>query len=459
MSADGLRLASSRGRAPVAAVDLAWMLPTLWLAATLLGADGTRAAFAFGCLHPCGLLQGQVARRIRLRHAAVLAAQFTAGTAALALAAWAGLHPDHSFLDPAWLITAASAVAGAPYHLGPEVVLLPAGALLFWRGSWLAARGPGHREAGVSFQTGMVVLAAGAVLGGERHAAAVLALTVAFLSAGLLGLAILRGEETGARRDLSGRLWAVGFTGVLLLAAFALATSGGAVAQALADLAARAFDAFLGGLNAFISWMASLFSPEDTAALPPDLAPPPQRRQTNPMLELLTVPEPVRRVGTMGVMLAFVVPLVVAVVRYLGELWRKLTDPLFMAGVRLETIEGEGLDIARALRGLLFRFARLLWRSAGGRSLDGDPRGWPVRLAYRDLLRRAAARGVSLPASATATERMPALLLAYPGHEEDLAAVTRAYEEARYGPSPERAAAAEVRLRVRRVTRRRWFGH
>jgi hypothetical protein len=336
-------------------------------------------------------------------------------------------------------------------------VLLPAGALMLWRGWWLAASVPQHHTAGASFQAGLVALALGAAVGGEGFATATSAWALGFLAVGLLALSVVRGDEAGARRDPVARLWALGFTAVLLAVAWGMASGGGAIAQALADLGARLLDAFLAALNALFTWLASLTVSPEPVDLPPELAQPPRQTQQNELRELLTIPESVRRVGGIGVMLAFIVPLIVAIVRYLGELWRKLTDPLFMAGVQVETVEGSGWGVSRALRALALRLARLLWRGAGGRALDGDPRGWPVRTAYRDLLRRAAKHGAPRPPEATAAEHVLALVQLFPGHEADLREITRAYERARYGPAPERAQAAEVKERLRRVTRRGWF--
>lgn len=449
---------AARARLLLAVVDLAWLGPGIWLVAALLGIDPTRATLAFVALQPAGLALGLLPSTwlgpLPLR----IALRLLVSAVLLALAAWIGLFAPIPLLDGAWPAALPRALLDTPYRVAPEALLLPAGALLLWRGAWLSAIVPSHRAFGASFQLGLVSLGLMAFLGSERYGGQVLGAALAFLAAGLLALAVARSDEAGARRDSVARAWALAFTAVLLVAALIASLGGGVIVQTLVEVATRAFDVLLGAVAAFFAWLSGLFGPPEDGTLPPTLAPERQPGERNPLADILTVPEPVRRVGGVMVMLGLLAPILIAAVRYLGELWRWLSDPLFMAGVRVAPLESDGNGLRQMLRQLAYRLGKLLWRAAGGRALEGDPHAWPVRLAYRDLLRWAARRGAPRAGAATPSEYLGALNVTFPDAAEDLLSITRAYERARYGRGSDRREADLARARVRHVTRRRWFG-
>ncbi len=444
-------------RLPVAAVDLAWLSPCTWLAVTLAGADGARAALSGGILYLLALATSFIANRAALPKRAGRLLPLALAPAWVLLTLWATLYADTPLGGAAWLLAALAAIRDTPFHLPPDLVLLILAAILYWRGLWLGLAECGHGSARASFQTGLVAVAAVALLAGEREAPTSLALTLAYLVVALPALSVARGLEAGRGGAGVARLWGGAFTGILLLMAAGLVFLGGWLAPALVAAGWALLNALLAALHAFMMWLVSLFGSGSPAVLPEEEALLLRRQTGEAVRYLFQVPELVGRVGRLAVVAAFLLPMVYAVLAYLAEVWRRLGEPLYLAERSAEPAEGKG-GLWQALRKLIFRLGWLLWRGAGGRALDGDPRTWAVRLAYRDLLRAAQKRGATRRPATTPAQQLPLLLGVFPGHREDLVAITRAYEAARYGPPPGRAEVAEVRARLRRVLRRRWFG-
>ncbi len=447
--------ADARLRLPVAAVDLAWLSPCIWLAMTLAGADGARAVFVGAVLYGLAFATSFTVGR------APLAAR-TGRLLPLALAPvfvlstlWAALYADMPLAGAGWLLAALAAIRDTPFRLPPDLVVIILGAILYWRGLWLGVADCGHGSARASFQTGVVAVAAVALLGGESRAPASLAWALAYLVVALPALALARGLEAGKGGVGVARLWGTAFTVLLLLSAAGLVALGGWLAQVVVAAGCALFNALLQALYALMMWLISLFGAGSPGALPEEEALLLQRKTAAAVRSLFEVPESVRQVGQLAVVAAFLFPMVYAILTYLAELWRRLAEPLYLASLSAAAAEGDG-GLWRALRRLVYRLSWLLWRGVGGRALDGDPRSWPVRRAYRDLLRAAEKRGARRRPATTPAQQLPLLLNAFPGHAEDLVAITRAYEEARYGPPPARAEAAEVRARLRQVLRRRW---
>ena len=448
-------MAAHGGRLSLAAIDLAWLTPCSWVAASLAGVDATRAALAVVPLYGLG---AALSAALSLRPPPPLvgnAAALLVALMALAFSLWAALYAPLPPLDAAWASAALTALRDSPFRFPADIVVLVAGALFYWRGSWLFRVLPDRGSAGASFQVGLVALALAAWAGGGRYGALGLGWTFAYLAVGLLALAAARGRELGLARDAGARAWSGIFTGLLLVGALTLVGAGLWLAPSLVAAAVEGVDRFLAALHAFMLWLAHLFGPHQPPPVP--VEPQPGRSGEMPSIrQLLEVPEVVRRVGGALVLIGMALPLIHILLRFLAEAWRRLWEPFYVADVSVERWQGEGAGLRDAVRRLLWRLGRLLWRGAGGRPLDGDPRGWPVRLAYRNLLRAGAKRGAPRPAAATAAEHLEALRRAFPDDGDDLVAITRAYERARYGAQPQRVGAAEVRLRCRRVLRRRW---
>ncbi|MHB1005442.1 MAG: DUF4129 domain-containing protein [Chloroflexota bacterium] len=454
-------VAPAWGRLALAALDLAWAAPALRLALIMLGGEGARAALAAVALYAVGALATLIATRLPTTRTRQLVTPAFA-SAAVAVAFWAVAHAARPFLDAAWVGEALVGIAEARLGLWTDLTLLVAGTLLVWRGNWLVRVSPTHASAGASFQTGMIVVALGAIGpsiesysrafgGGEAQAGFSLVWAFGVLGTGLLALAGTR--ETGAGRGAGARLWGLLFTGLLLLAVFVLVSYGGAIASTVLDLATRLANAVASAVATVFAWLAALFPP-DPATLPVAAAPVGGGEREGTYVTFFTVPESIRRLGGAVVMLGLFVPLLIGLVRYLAEVWRRLWDPLFMAGVSVERGDWRDGDPWRWPRALLYRFGRLLWRGAGGQALDGDPRAWPVRLAYRDLLKTAAKRGATRRPGQTPAEHLNQMAAAFPGREAELRSISEAYERARYGPTPDREYPSDLRALIRQVTRK-----
>jgi hypothetical protein len=345
-------------------------------------------------------------------------------------------------------------------QFAPAYALLLVGLYLYWRGTRLALAD--GAAIGALFGRGAVALVVALLLrpifrpGVEIPAAALFGQVIAFVSLGLLGLALVHGEEEGSGGRLSWRwLLTMGLAigGVLLLGGLvATALGGGAAISAAQSLIALILLPFA-LVGAGLAWLLyTLFAGplglladllRRALAQLPEPPEPPQEQAG----EIFTSQDPgsaITALATSATWLMALIPIVVILLAILLLRRRR------QGAARLDE-ERESLGLAESLAGdlrdLLGRlrnpFARpLVGLRAALAALAGADPASRVRRAYLRLLIDLEPRQPRPPAQTPA--EYAAVAGSAAGAPAPVDALTRAYEVARYNPAGVDAAAAEA---------------
>ncbi|MHB1134666.1 MAG: DUF4129 domain-containing protein [Chloroflexota bacterium] len=408
------------------------------------------------------------------REAAIRLAVVALGLGLVALAVRLDYYVALAPLDLSWLGSFWGDHSTALPRPTAPALAAGAGLGLWWRGTSLAARPLGSDDAQRGFRVGLLALVGAALLVQAQGIAqlvtplgqaalAFCATALASLSLARLGAVAASGpgrdaEGAGLRRQWLALLTLVVGGLVLLVGLLAAAISPGLLAAFLAPLLALVEGAlallvfFIGlllvPLLLGLEWLLRLVGqPQATVFVAP---------AGDALLEQL------QREGARGVLpsvvldLARVALVLAAVALAITLLARAVSRPRADASPEGAEEERESLWSWQELwAALMARWVRLLarWRSrqAAGVAAESDtatpaaetsPAALDVRAAYRRLLALAAGLGLKRPLAATPREHLPRLAgrLAPP---EDVAALTAAYERARYGVAPPSPAEAE----------------
>lgn len=455
-----ITIPASAGRvAPVVLVDLLWLTAAVWSIAALAqvpDAGGTRLVLmACGC-HAVALgLTATVAATAPASRPARLLVPLL-GIVAVVVGTWWSLYPGWPLLGTGWLVEVAQSFARAPYRWPSELVALPAALAFYWRGYWVARHAPAPEVVLRSFQTGLIILALlSATIPGPAQGGWALYVLL-YLGLGLATLALVRTRRGGQTGRAGARLGGVAAAAMVVAGTVALAAFALWFAPILLELLTKLLELIWAAFTGLMAWLSDLFGPPPA----PELSPSEVGRTPSPARETLInffrLSDEARQIGAYAVWAAFLYPIVFAIVRYLSEVWRHLRDASYLAEVQAGSL-GERGSLWRWLLGAFRWLDRWLWRRLGGRPLEGNPAAWPVRLVYRDLLKAAAKRGAARAPTMTASEYVAVASAVFPDHEDDLVALTRVYERARYGPRPEKEDLGALRERCKRMTRRRWW--
>lgn len=434
-----------------AGIELSWMSALLQLAESRVGLAGIPAAWLLGGL-PFAFALRRLTRRLRLR--------LRAGAVAAGSLLWAAVFFHVLRAGPAGTL---------PANPGWPAAIAAAAALGTWAaGLRLAGLRPAPGGMLAEFQLGVLVLAGVFLLAAPGHPLPPGATTGALVSLFFcfwLGAAALRARSIGLslqRAALSpwGAAAGAGVLGILGAGlALAAAVTPGCLKAALA-VAERAWEVAAEGFRALVAWLDGLL-PRPAASLPPAVVGgPPPGPPAPAVIELLHIPETLRRVAGFLVVSFWLALFALCLWRTAAAVAHRL-----LRGGRAgpeENLERLPGSLRAGLLRLLVRAGRLLARAVSGlaalfgrrsrASVGPAPGEETVRRIYRDLLGRAAACGLPRAPSQTPREFLAHLRRRAP---EDLAAVfgqvTAHYEAVRYAETPPtdeaaRRLAAEWRL-------------
>lgn len=440
------------------------LMELCWLAAALLMLDAALAAPNAGAiaiavvLYPAGYALGRLVlgRGRRLWVPLALAAvAFVPALAGLAAAVMPEIYEARVWIEPALLDLPAV----------PEIQRLLAmavgGGLCWLRGWMLAERRVDLDGFAVGFQLGFVVFLVLLWLGASvpiRHEPA-LALAVAFVLLGLIGLWHARATAPGPTEEEPARARSPGLAALGLLAVLALglglwlAVDRGLIEALLVPVYWLAHQ-----LVRLLAYLASLLPQADgTLEMPaaPERAPGPSAPREPPW----RVSEVVRRLGEIMFFTA-VIALLAALLftnlrdllRWLRQRGRSTPDVAYgrsRSGLR-ETLRELWAGLVVAVREAFARLGRRLRVLAVRDRSDG-----PARMLYRRLQRRLARRGWPRAAHESPEEYRRRLLAIWPDDGRDLAALTAAFVAERYGGQPADPGLARITWRRLRRTIRR----
>ncbi len=444
------------------AMEAAWIATLLSFLDAVVGAVGRPAAAWCLWLYPAAYAYARIDERITTTPLRRLALRILAGAAA-GLATLAAIVWPSAF-GAIGLGTSQTWPAAVAHLVGagsaPVVLVVVASAFVMARGWLLAPRQIDGDGFLAGLQMGAVILLAVAFLHPLTGlpAATVIAGTLAFLGLGLYGLWLCRWLDSKFAERVPGNVgWpilaAAVVGGVLLLGTL----WGSEVDRGLIDwLLTPVF--WLGDmLNRLLLWLGRLmpvYQPLGLESRPAAVRP-----------EMLVVDKPykfgevTRLIGQIMLALSLSLLGVLLIVRNLSDLLRWLSRrPRLARGIAREpspfNLWDDLKDILAMLKEIARRLGRWLarWRRTGTAEA---PEVWAVRHIYAKVLARMANQGWPRAEAQTPHEYLETLGSAAPHLRADLALITEAYVEVRYGaaipPSDQLAAVRDGWRRVRRT--------
>ncbi|RLC78836.1 MAG: hypothetical protein DRI61_09150 [Chloroflexi bacterium] len=346
-----------------------------------------------------------------------------------------GLYGRYPFSQMAWLEAIRASLSNAVEEFPPEVVLLFLVFYLWWRGTSLSHKSLSFHTVGFSFRLGVLMLLISTPLAFFASGFDARIPVVLFFFFGLLALAMARIEEVGLSSAVDWRYW----VGVLTGASVLVLVAGSVLARVYSLRGFHTLFHWLSPISSFggkllfglfvligrllepiFQWIIGLFK-----NLPSNV-------RTRPSIIPFGGGSRVGEGVTLPAFLQWVLK-GLAVVLVLFLVWLAFT---WVWGIRSQE-EGEGITEERER---LPRQVKIELREALKRipRVKLPPRLKPlpadeVRAIYANLLRLAAERGVPRQPSHTPYEYLPLLKSAFPGFQEELAAITDAYVKVRYG--------------------------
>lgn len=422
-----------------AGIELSWMSGLLQLAESRVGLTGIPAAWLLGGL-PFAFALRRLTRRLRPR---VRVAAFTAGGLL-----WAAV--SFPFLLAG--LGGGAFPGTGPANAGRGAALAATAALGAWgAGLRLAGLRPSPGGMLVEFQFGVLVLLGVLLLAAPGTeplpgaAGAVVSLFLCFF----LGAAALRARSVGLslRRAVFspwGVAAGVGVAGILAAAALLAAAVTPGWVQAALETAERAWMLAAEGFRALIAWLDGLLPRPAASPLPAVVGGPPAERTAPAVIELLRLPEALRRVAAFLVVAFWLALFALCLWRMAAAVAHRLLGGAW-AGPEEKTERLPG-SFGEGLRRMLGRAWRLLGRGIRGLAaffgrrlpLGGPPAPEElVRRVYRDLLARAAACGMPREPSQTPREFLAHLRRRAPeGLGSAFARITALYEAVCYAETP-----------------------
>jgi len=359
---------------------------------------------------------------------------------------WWLLSSTTNLLDISWLAAFASGVIHLPSFPNQEQLILVSCGLLWWLGKRLAALPRGFSTLITEFQFGLAILLILFFLASQWQMSlpGLVLVCLAFFVFSFVGISLAHADE--------GKGWLYGtershwltilFFAIFLVFGLGLLVSAVIRPELLKTLfsLAKLFWGFVADLIAMIiAFLASLMPKSDPVPLPPPGGAPVVVPPEPPAwVELLRLPEWVRRAGQIAVSSIWIILILAALWSLSSQIIHWLRHKLdHSEGATYEPLRGAFReDLLHLLRMMLKGLTRIFafFRPRRRRSDSLSREAASVRQIYRRLTDWAASAGCPRHAAQTPAEYLPALAGWLPEGRLEFSLITEQYMFVRYSP-------------------------